>query len=77
LPANRQNPDRWKADIALSVDLFNAWFIEFAPKAFRATRIATTRQVEAALGWTENLTKINVDVLRDHPDVLQMLRMAT
>lgn len=49
----------------------------FAPKAFRKTRIATTRQVEAALGWTENLTKITADVLREHPDVLQMLRMAT
>jgi len=49
----------------------------FAPKAFRETRIATTRQVEAALGWTENLTKITADVLHEHPDVLQMLRMAT
>jgi hypothetical protein len=49
----------------------------FAPKAFRETRIATTRQVEAALGWTENLTRITADMLREHPDVLQMLRMAT
>jgi len=77
LPVNRDNPDRWKADIAQSVDLFNEWFIVFAPKAFRETRIATTRQVEAALRWTENLTKITSDVLREHPDVLQMLRMAT
>ena len=77
LPVNRNNPDRWKADIARSVDFFNRWFVAFAPKAFRETRIETTRQVEAALRWTENLTKITPDVLRDHPDVLQMLRMAT
>ena len=77
MPVNRDNPDRWKADIAESVDLFNSWFMAFAPKAFRKTRIATTRQVEAALGWTEKLTKITADVLREHPDVLQMLRMAT
>jgi hypothetical protein len=77
LPVNRASPDRWKADIAQSVDLFNEWFIVFAPKAFRETRIATTRQVEAALRWTENLTKITTDVLGEHPDVLQMLRMST
>jgi hypothetical protein len=77
LPVNRDNPDRWKADIAQSVDLFNSWFLAFAPKAFRETRIATTRQVEDALGWTENLTRITADVLREHPSVLQMLRMAT
>lgn len=74
---NRDKPDRWKADIARSVDLFNEWFIVFAPKAFRETRIATTRSVEAALGWTNNLTTITTDLLREHPDVLQMLRMAT
>lgn len=37
----------------------------------------TTRKVEVALGWTDNLARITVDVLREHPSVLQMLRMAT
>jgi XamI-like restriction endonuclease len=77
LPANRDKPDRWKSDIAQSVDLFNKWFIVFAPKAFRETRKATTLQVEAALGWTDNLAKLNTGVLREHPGVLPMLRMAT
>ena len=49
----------------------------FAPKAFRETRIATTRQVESALSWTDNLTRITTDVLREHPGTLQILRMAT
>jgi hypothetical protein len=74
---NRDKPDKWKEDIAKSVDLFNDWFIKFAPKAFRDTRIVTTKSVEAALGWTKNLTDLTPTVLRDHPDVLQMLRMAT
>jgi type II restriction enzyme len=77
LAVNRDKPDRWKSDITQSVDLFNEWFMEFAPKAFRETRIATSGAVEAALGWTDNLTKITPDLLREHPDVLQMLRMAT
>lgn len=77
MAANRDKPDRWKADIAKSVDCFNEWFIAVAPKAFRETRIATTRQVEAALGWTDNLNRINAAVLREHPSVLQVLRMST
>jgi len=77
LAVNRDKPDRWNADINQSVDLFNEWFMVFAPKAFRETRIATTRSVEAALDWTHNLTRITPGVLREHPDVLQMLRMAT
>ncbi len=48
---------RWKADIATSVDMYNEWFIEFAPKAYRDTRIKTTRDVENALKWTDYLTK--------------------
>lgn len=47
---------QWKADIALSVDMYNAWFMEFAPVAFRNTRLKTTIEVEAALKATENLT---------------------
>lgn len=77
LAVNRDKPDNWKADIAQSVDLFNEWFMLFAPKAFRETRITTTRSVEAALVWTDNLTRITPEVLREHPEVLAMLRMAT
>ena len=30
---NRDKPDRWKEDIAKSVDMYNEWFMRFAPKA--------------------------------------------
>jgi hypothetical protein len=43
---NADKPHRWKADIAASVDLFNRWFLAFAPKAYRETRLDTTKQVE-------------------------------
>jgi hypothetical protein len=74
---NRDKVDRWKADVATSVDFYNAWFMAFAPGAFRETRIATTKQVERALALTENLTNITPDTLRANPSVLSMLRMAT
>jgi hypothetical protein len=74
---NADKPQRWKEDIARSVDFYNDWFLRFAPKAYRETRQKTTVQVEAALKWTRNLRDISPQLLRDHPEVLQMLRMAT
>ena len=32
---NRNRPDRWKADIAQSVDMFNDWFLQFAPRCLQ------------------------------------------
>jgi len=63
---NSDKPGRWKADIARSVDLYNDWFMKFAPKAFREARIETTKRVEEALGWTANLTNVALEVLRAH-----------
>ena len=75
--SNRLNPDRWKRDIALSVDMYNEWFLLFAPTAFRETRIKTTVQVEQTLHKTQNLTDISVALLRAEPGVLPVLRMST
>lgn len=74
---NADKPHLWKADILASVDLFNSWFIKFAPKAYRETRLQTTKQVEAGLILTKDLTAITPDVLKANPAVLPMLRMAT
>lgn len=77
MAVNRDKVDSWKADVAKSVDFYNEWFMNFAPKAFRDTRIETTAQVEQALQWTENLTNIRPETLRQHPNALPMLRMTT
>lgn len=74
---NRDKPDLWKEDIAQSVDLYNTWFMEFAPKAFRETRVHTASQVESALEITHYLSDISVEVLKTHPEVLPILRMST
>lgn len=74
---NRDKPDRWKEDIAKSVDFYNEWFMKFAPKAFRETRIITAKQVESALVSTDNLLNISVEVLKENPSVLPILRMST
>ena len=77
MPVNLNNPQQWKADIAQSVDMYNNWFMKFAPVAFRSTRIETTKHVEAALHATGNLTDIQPATIRKHPEILPTLRMST
>jgi type II restriction enzyme len=77
MAVNRDKPNRWKADVSKSVDMYNDWFMKFAPGAFRTTRIQTTKDVEAALLSTNNMTNIQPLVLREHPEILPTLRMST
>ncbi|WP_323919045.1 XamI family restriction endonuclease [Aeromonas caviae] len=77
MPVNRDKVDQWKFDVESSVDFYNNWFMNFAPNAFRETRIKTTKSVEQALYLTENLTDIRPETLKSYPSVLSMLRMAT
>lgn len=74
---NRDKPDLWKNDILQSVDLYNSWFMEFAPRAFRETRVTTASSVERALIDTSYLRNISVELLKNHPEVLPILRMST
>ena len=74
---NRSYPDKWKRDIALSVDLYNSWFMDFAPKAFRKARLGTTERVERALKATDNFANVSRELLKGHPEILPILRMST
>ena len=74
---NSDKPHLWKADVNASVDLFNQWFMLFAPKAYRDSRAAATIHVEEGIRLTNDLTALTPDVLRQHPGVLQVLRMST
>jgi len=77
MAVNRDKPDHWKDDIAKSVDLYNEWFMDFAPQAYRDTRVVTTKAVESAFEWTNNLSGLNAESLREHPEILPILRMST
>lgn len=77
MPVNLDKPHQWKADIVQSVDMYNDWFMNFAPSAFRATRLQTTKDVETALHSTGNLTNIQPALIRQHPAILPVLRMST
>lgn len=74
---NLDKPHLWKQDIIQSVDLYNTWFMDFAPKAFRETRISTAKSVEQALKETNHLNNLSPAILQKHPEVLPILRMPT
>jgi hypothetical protein len=74
---NLDKPQRWKQDTRLSVDHYNNWFLDFAPDAYQETRARATLYVEDVLRRTDYLRSITGEVLLDHPDVLEMFRMAT
>jgi hypothetical protein len=70
---NLDKPVQWKEDIARSVDLYNDWFMNFAPKAYRESRARTAREVEATLKATNNLRNVRSEILRENPAVLPTL----
>jgi len=74
---NADKPHLWKSDVSASVDLYNRWFMRFAPKTYRQERIEVIKHVEAGLLRTSELEQITPDVLKQHPGILPMLRMAT
>ncbi len=77
MAVNRDKPDRWKADVAESVDMYNSWFMDFAPQAFRDTRIQVTEVVASTLKATNNLKTLHPEILRQNPGILPTLRMCT
>lgn len=75
--ANCDKPQRWKRDIALSVDLYNEWFLDFAPSTYREERVRATGKVEAMLDRTAYLRRLTLQELSEHPSILFGLRMCT
>lgn len=74
---NADKPHLWKSDVAASVDLYNSWFLKFAPKTYRDKRSEVTKHVETGLFKTGDLEHITPSVLQANPAILPMLRMAT
>ncbi|MDD4817621.1 MAG: XamI family restriction endonuclease [Victivallaceae bacterium] len=76
-PVNNNKTNLWKHDVLLSVDFYNDWFLNFAPKAYREARNNAIDKVDSALIQTANFSKITDSILKDTPEILSILRMAT
>ena len=77
MAVNSNRPDRWNQDIAESVDMYNEWFVKFAPKTYRETRSKATEGVMQMMAHTANITDVSAESLAADPTVLPALRMST
>lgn len=74
---NLDKPHLWKEDIVRSVDLYNEWFLKFAPKTYREERVKAAKHVQAMLHRTDHLRNLTPNELQNDPSILFALRMAT
>ncbi len=77
MAVNLDKPQLWKEDITRSVDLYNDWFLKFAPKTYREERVKATKRVQIMLQRTNHLRNLTPNELRNDPAILFALRMAT
>ena len=59
------------------MDLYNAWFLNFAPNTYREERVRAIGNVEIMLERTGHLRRLTLRELSEHPSVLFALRMCT
>jgi type II restriction enzyme len=71
---NLDKPHKWKQDIKKSVDMYNDWFMHFAPEAFRNIRLKTTDDVLNMLSKTDYYRNISSRILANNPEILATLR---
>ncbi len=74
---NADKPHLWKPDIAASVDMFNNWFIQFAPATYRDTRAQTVTAVKEALAILDDMRALTPATLQANPRIIATLRMCT
>ncbi len=73
---NRNNCDQWKEDTCRSVEMYNEWFLGFAPATYISEREKSKRQVAKAMRQTDNF-HLNEENLFTNPDTISILRMVT
>ncbi|MBB5935495.1 XamI family restriction endonuclease [Streptomyces zagrosensis] len=74
---NADKPYLWEEDIQASVRLYNDWFLEAAPQAYRDIRKSTAEEVARAFEYTRDMTDISPEALLRSPQALRTLRMCT
>ena len=76
MAVNLDKPHLWKEDTQASVDHYNKWFMKFAPRAFRESRIKVTKNVEQAVLDSNDMRNLSAGLLVSCPGVLPTLRMS-
>lgn len=74
---NNKKTEAWKADVVQSVEFYNNWFLNFAPRTYVGERQKAILLVEHALKLTQDLTTISTEAILENPSLLHIFRMLT
>lgn len=77
LSINKNNVDQWKTDVQKSVLYYNEWFLKYAPSTYIKSRQEAIAKVETIFQKTDCLNMLSVNMLKEVPDAITILRMAT
>lgn len=77
MPINRNKTEFWKSDVEKSVDLYNRWFLEFAPDTYRQERKLTAKRVRKAFKVLSDGMCLTAKALDRAPEMLTILRQMT
>ena len=74
---NKNKIEQWKADVQKSVLFYNDWFLKFAPSTYVNARQDSICEVNKAFQKTDCFINLTKEVLRENPEIITILRMAT
>lgn len=74
---NKNRSDLWKTDVQKSVSYYNDWFLNFAPETYIKARKEAIDKVESAFQKTECFNSLSINMLKQTPESITILRLAT
>ena len=74
---NRNRSELWKSDVQKSVLYYNDWFLNFAPETYINARKDAIDKVESAFRKTECFNSLSIDMLKNAPESITILRLST
>lgn len=74
---NKNKSELWKADVQKSVLYYNEWFLNFAPETYINARKDAINKVESAFQKTECFNSLSIDMLKNAPESITILRLST
>lgn len=77
MPINAHRPECWEADTQASVELYNRWFVRYAPETWRRAKQQAIKNVIEAFRITKDLRAMYGEALAANPAIIAVLRMAT
>ncbi|WP_338705179.1 hypothetical protein [Priestia aryabhattai] len=74
---NHKSEIEWEKDTDVSVNQYNEWFQNVAPKVYKDNFDVITNRVKELVLKSNNFRTIDVNLIKEHPANIEILRMCT